>query len=81
MKYHHKYEFYEHQEIPESLFPDISSLPKKPPEENEPIKCLGVYHPNEKVYAYDKVSALPIDLVYLNEVIAPPALVYFNKDF
>jgi homoaconitase/3-isopropylmalate dehydratase large subunit len=38
-------------------------------------------HINEKVYAYDKVSALPIDLVYLNEVIAPPALVYFNKDF
>ncbi len=38
-------------------------------------------HVWEKVYAKDKISALPIDLVYMNEVIAPPAIVYFYQDF
>ena len=38
-------------------------------------------HVWEKVYAHDKISALPIDLVYMNEVIAPAGIVYFYKDF
>lgn len=35
----------------------------------------------EKVFAWDKVSALPIDLVYINEVIGPASIVYYNNDF
>lgn len=35
----------------------------------------------EKVFAWDKVSALPIDLIYQNEVIAPASIVYFWQDF
>jgi len=38
-------------------------------------------HVKEKVFAGDKVSALPIDLVYLNEVIGPASIVYFLEDF
>ncbi len=35
----------------------------------------------QKVFAWDKVSALPIDLIYLNEVIAPASIVYLAEDF
>ncbi len=35
----------------------------------------------EKVFAWDKISALPIDLIYQNEVIAPASIVYFHEDF
>jgi homoaconitase/3-isopropylmalate dehydratase large subunit len=35
----------------------------------------------EAVYAGDKISALPIDLVYINEVIGPAAIIYSGKDF
>lgn len=38
-------------------------------------------HVWDKVYAGDKVSALPIDLVYINEVIGPATIVYYNNDF
>lgn len=38
-------------------------------------------HVKEKVFAGDKVSTLPIDLVYLNEVIGPASIVYFLEDF
>ena len=38
-------------------------------------------HVGEKVFAGDKTSALPIDLIYLNEVIGPASIVYFLEDF
>ena len=38
-------------------------------------------HVWEKVYQKDKISALPIDLIYLNEVIAPASITYFFQDF
>ena len=38
-------------------------------------------HAGEKVFAGDKISALPIDLIYQNEVIAPASIVYFGEDF
>ena len=38
-------------------------------------------HVWKKVFAWDKVSALPIDLIYQNEVIAPASIVYFWQDF
>jgi homoaconitase/3-isopropylmalate dehydratase large subunit len=45
------------------------------------VEKIMSQHVKQKVYAKDKISALPIDLVYLNEVIAPPALVYLYQDF
>ena len=36
---------------------------------------------NSEVFAWDTISALPIDLIYLNEVIGPPAIAYFKNDF
>lgn len=38
-------------------------------------------HVWEKVFSGDKISALPIDLIYQNEVIAPASIVYFHEDF
>lgn len=38
-------------------------------------------HTWDKVFAWDKISALPINLVYINEVIWPASIVYFNNDF
>ncbi len=38
-------------------------------------------HVGEKVFAWDKASAMPIDLIYLNEVIAPASITYFLHDF
>jgi 3-isopropylmalate/(R)-2-methylmalate dehydratase large subunit len=35
----------------------------------------------QKVHAGDLLSALPIDKLYLNEVIAPPAITKFEEDF
>lgn len=38
-------------------------------------------HLGEYVFAWDKISALPIDLVYINEVIWPASIAYFYNDF